>query len=104
MLGLYAGRKRAQGDAEAVNPPAEETSALKQFINDPTVMPSTIAQQVVAVVPGIAGGIAGFWLAGRLANANRVKTSGVLAAAGLTAVVTLFTVLLVVESEEFESA
>jgi len=75
-----------------------ERSVLADFFNDPSVMPATVAQQIFSVVPGIAGGIAGFILAAKLANARKVNTSGVLVASVLNAALTIGTIWLITEA------
>jgi len=58
-------------------------------------IPASIGQQIFSIVPGIAGGLAGFLLAYRLANATRVKTSTVIVVALANAVLTLATLFLI---------
>jgi hypothetical protein len=58
-------------------------------------IPATTAMQIFAVVPGVAGGLAGFWLARRIAERNEVRTSDVLKASGTVALATILAVLLV---------
>jgi hypothetical protein len=62
-------------------------------------MPTTVAQQLFSIVPSVAGGLSGLFLASKLANTTRVKTSGVLIAALANAVLTFATVFLVTEAE-----
>lgn len=71
-----------------------------EFMADPSVMPTTVAQQIFSIVPGIAGGIGGFLLASRLARASKVRTRGVLIASGVVALLTLGSIYLIVEADE----
>lgn len=79
---------------------AEKKGVFQQFMEDPTTMPSTIAQQIFSIVPGIFGGIAGFVLATRLADTPKVRTKGVLIASGLVALLTFGSIFLIVEAEK----
>jgi len=54
-----------------------------------SIMPASIGQQIFALVPGVAGGLAGFLLAYRLANTRRIKTAPVVFASLAIAAVTL---------------
>ncbi len=67
-------------------------------------MPTTMAQQIFSIVPGIAGGLSGFVLASKLAKVRRVKSKGVWIAAGLNALLTFATIFLIVEADEIEEA
>lgn len=58
-------------------------------------IPVTTAMQVFAVVPGVAGGIAGFWLAKRIAERDEVRTADVMKASLAVAAATLLAVLLI---------
>ena len=78
----------------------EEKGLFAQFMDDPSVMPATVAQQIFSIVPGIFGGIGGFILATRLAKARKVKTRGVIIASGVVALLTLGAIFLIVEAEE----
>lgn len=80
-----------------------EKGIFATFLEDPSVLPATVAQQVFSIVPGIFGGIGGFILAARLANARQVKTKGVLIASVGLAALTLGAIFLIVESDEFET-
>ena len=73
---------------------------IGSLINDPSTMPATLALQLFSIVPGIAGGLAGFVLASKLANTRKVKTKGVLLAALLNAVLTLGSIYLIVSADE----
>jgi hypothetical protein len=73
---------------------------IGSLIDDPSTVPSTLALQLFSIVPGIAGGLAGFVLASRLANTRRVKTKGVLLASLLNAVLTLGSIYLIVGADE----
>lgn len=66
------------------------------------MFPTALAIQVFSIVPGIAGGLAGFVLASKLSNAKRVKASEVLLAAGTVAAITFGAVFLVRTIDEFE--
>jgi hypothetical protein len=61
---------------------------------------STVAQQIFSIVPGVAGGLAGFFLALKLANTKRVNASEVLLASGIVAAVTFSVIFLVRTVEE----
>ena len=78
----------------------EKKGIFAQFMDDPTELPATVAQQLFSIVPGIAGGFAGFILAARLADTKRVKTKGVLIASALNAILTVATIFLIVAAEE----
>jgi len=88
----------AQNDEALVE--NEEQGIFAAFLEDPSVMPATVAQQVFSIVPGIFGGIGGFILAARLANARKVRTKGVLLASVGLAALTLGAIFLIVESDE----
>jgi hypothetical protein len=60
-----------------------------------SVMPASIGQQIFALVPGVAGGLAGFLLAYRLANARRVRTAPVLLVSLAIAIITISAIFLI---------
>jgi len=66
------------------------------------MLPASLAIQVFSIVPGIAGGVAGFVLAQKLSRAKTVKTTEVMTAAGTVALVTFLAVFLVRTIDEFE--
>lgn len=84
---------------EAIQP-QQNGSLWDEFVDDPSRMPATVAQQIFSIVPGIAGGLSGLFLAAKLANVTRVKTSGVIIAAIANALLTFLTVFLVVDADE----
>lgn len=86
----------------AIEPEENGRTLFQEFTDDPSKMPATVAQQLFSIVPGIAGGLTGLFLAGKLANVTRVKTSGVIMAAVANAVLTFLTVFLIVEADEIE--
>lgn len=95
----------AVDDAQALTlipEPPEQRSLLREFIDDPSQMPASIAQQIISIIPGIAGGLAGFYLAYRLANTRKVGTAGVLASSLLVAAVTFGAIYLVRDVGESE--
>jgi hypothetical protein len=63
-------------------------------------MPASYGQQAFAVTTGVAGGVAGLWIAKRLADSTRVKTRGVILASGVVIVATLAVVMLIEEASE----
>lgn len=65
-----------------------------------SIMPASIGQQVFALVPGVAGGLAGFLLAYRLANVRRVKTAPVLLISLAIAAITIAAIFLVQPAPE----
>jgi len=67
-----------------------------------SIMPASIGQQVFALVPGVAGGLAGFLLAYRLANARRVRTAPVVLVSLLIATVTLASIFLITPAPEVD--
>jgi hypothetical protein len=79
---------------------ADPSGVFSEFVQEPTTMPATIAQQVFSIVPGIAGGLAGLILGARLANTRKVKTSGVLLASGINAILTFASVYLIVSAKD----
>lgn len=80
---------------------AEDSKGIfSEFLEDPSVMPSTIAQQLFVVLPSAAGGIAGFILGARLADTPKVKTSRVLLTAGTLSALTFLSVYLIVGVDE----
>ena len=66
------------------------------------MLPASMATQIFSVVPGLAGGIAGFILATKIAKAKSVKATEVLMAAGAVALITFMSVFLVRTIDEFE--
>lgn len=73
----------------------EEESEQDEITTENWMLSSTVAQQIFSIVPGVAGGLAGFILALKLANTTRVKASEVLLASGLVALTTFSVVFLV---------
>jgi len=88
------------GNGTIENAADEEKGIFAQFLEDPSEMPATVAQQIFSIVPGIFGGIGGFVLATRLAKVRKVKTKGVLIASGVVALLTLGAIFLIVEADE----
>ena len=70
--------------------------------SDRWMVPSSLATQIFSVVPGLAGGLAGFVLASKLSNAKSVKASEVLLASGSVALITFMSVFLVRTIEEYD--
>lgn len=77
----------------------EEPAEQEEITTETWMFSSTVAQQIFSIVPGVAGGLAGFILALKLAGTTKVKASEVLLAAGLVALVT-FSVVFVVRTVE----
>lgn len=65
-----------------------------------SVMPASIGQQIFALVPGVAGGLAGFLLAYRLANVRRIKTAPVLLVSLAIAAITIAAIFFVQPADE----
>ena len=66
------------------------------------MLPASMATQIFSVVPGVAGGLAGFILATKISKAKSVKATEVLMAAGAVALITFMSVFLVRTIDEFE--
>ncbi len=82
---------------------AEEVAVVREEVTaDRWMVPASLATQIFSVVPGIAGGLAGFVLASKLANAKAVKASEVMMAAGTVAMVSFLAVFIVRTVDEFE--
>lgn len=77
----------------------EDEDIQEEITTETWMFSSTVAQQIFSIVPGVAGGLAGFILALKLANTKQVKASEVLLASGLVALVT-FSVIFVVRTVE----
>lgn len=97
MLARAHAQNSAQTETEAVENAPEGEGIISTLMNAKESMPATVAQQIFSVIPGIAGGLAGFLLAAKLANVKRVSTKGVLLAGALNAVLTFATIYLIVE-------
>jgi len=83
--------------------PSEGGAITREDVSsDRWMVPSSLATQIFSVVPGLAGGLAGFVLASKLSNAKSVKASEVLLASGSVALVTFMSVFLVRTIEEYE--
>jgi hypothetical protein len=96
----------AEFDPEAADEelaPEEEEGVVREEVTAARWMfPAALATQIFSIVPGVAGGLAGFVLASKLANAKSVKATEVLTAAGTVALVTFLAVFLVRTIDEFE--
>jgi cellobiose-specific phosphotransferase system component IIC len=68
-----------------------------------SIMPASIGQQVFALVPGVAGGLAGFLLAYRLANTRRVRTAPVILVSLAIAIITISAIFLINPAPEPEN-
>lgn len=64
------------------------------------MIPAPVAIQIFSIVPGLAGGITGFVLAQKLAEAKSVKATEVLLASGTVALFTFLSIFLVRTIEE----
>jgi len=82
-------------DEEAPIVRGEVTAARWMF-------PAALATQIFSIVPGVAGGLAGFVLASKLSNAKNVKASEVLLASGVVALITFMSVFLVRTIDEYD--
>ena len=83
--------------------PSEGGAITREDVSsDRWMVPSSLATQIFSVVPGLAGGLAGFVLASKLSNAKSVKASEVLLASGSVALITFMSVFLVRTIEEYE--
>jgi len=81
-------------DLEQEEPEREEITTHSWMFS------STVAQQIFSIVPGVAGGLAGFILALKLADTKQVKASEVLLASGIVALTTFAVVFMVRTVEE----
>jgi len=79
---------------------AEENQAISEKASTLSVIPASIGQQVFSIVPGIAGGLAGFLLAYRLSNVRRVRTVPVLLVSLGIAAVTILSIFLINPDED----
>jgi hypothetical protein len=77
----------------------EEEPEREEITTHSWMFSSTVAQQIFSIVPGVAGGLAGFVLALKLADTKKVKASEVLVASGLVALTT-FAVIFMVRTVE----
>lgn len=78
----------------------EEEPETEEITTESWMFSSTVAQQIFSVVPGIAGGLAGFILAVKLSDTKKVKASEVLLASAVVALTTFSVVFLVRTVEE----
>jgi len=78
----------------------EQEPELEEITTHSWMFSSTVAQQIFSIVPGVAGGLAGFILALKLANTKQVKASEVLLASGVVALTTFAVVFMVRTVEE----
>lgn len=81
--------------AEQSNPIADYYGSATARAKSMAIMPASIGQQIFALVPGMAGGLAGFLLAYRLANTRRVRTAPVLLVSLAIAVITISAIFLI---------
>lgn len=79
-----------------------EDDELEEVTSKNWMFPASLATQIFSIVPGIAGGLAGFVLASKLSNAKSVKATEVLMAAGSVALITFMSVFLIKTIDEFE--
>lgn len=87
--------------SEDVSP--EEVATTREDVTAKEWMfPTSLATQIFSIVPGVAGGLAGFVLASKLSNAKSVKASEVLLASGAVALITFMSVFLVRTIDEFD--
>jgi len=90
-------------DIDGAVVPEEDAPVQREEVTSANWMfPTSLAIQVFSIVPGIAGGLAGFVLASKLAKAKSVKASEVLLASGTVALITFAAVFLVRTIDEFE--
>jgi hypothetical protein len=78
----------------------EEEPEQEEITTHSWMFSSTVAQQIFSIVPGVAGGLAGFILALKLANTKKVKASEVLLASGVVALTTFSVIFMVRTVEE----
>lgn len=84
-------------------PPADDDGVTREEVtSEEWMIPSSLATQIFSIVPGIAGGLAGFVLASKLSNAKSVKATEVLMASGSVALITFLSVFLVKTIDEFD--
>lgn len=79
-----------------------EDDELEEVTSEKWMVPASFAIQIFSVVPGIAGGLAGFVLSSKLSNAKSVKATEVLMAAGSVALITFMSVFLVKTIDEID--
>mgnify|MGYP001818786720 CR=1 FL=1 len=94
--------EEATAPASSASPPEEDEVVREEITSDEWMIPSSLATQIFSIVPGIAGGLAGFVLASKLSNAKSVKATEVLMASGSVALITFLSVFLVKTIDEFE--
>lgn len=68
---------------------------------EPWMFSAPLANQIFSIVPGVAGGLAGFMLANRLARARAVSAPEVLMASSIVAIITFGSLFLIRTIEEF---
>jgi hypothetical protein len=78
----------------------EPEGQQEEITTESWMLSSTVAQQIFSIVPGVAGGLAGFILALKLANTKKVKASEVLLASGVVALTTFSVIFMVRTVEE----
>lgn len=89
--------------APVVDPEEDDDGVTREEVTSAEWMiPSSLATQIFSIVPGIAGGLAGFVLASKLSNAKSVKATEVLMASGSVALITFLSVFLVKTIDEFD--
>lgn len=92
-----------EGAAPTENGPREidfEEPEQEEITTHSWMFSSTVAQQIFSIVPGVAGGLAGFILALKLANTKKVRASEVLLASGVVALTTFAVIFMVKTVEE----
>lgn len=88
---------------EEVSPTDTSSDVVREEVTSQEWMiPASLSIQIFSIVPGIAGGLAGFVLASKLSNAKSVKATEVFLASGAVALVTFLSVFLVKTIDEFE--
>lgn len=87
---------------EPIIPPGEGEAISEEVTAETWMLPASLAIQIFSIVPGIAGGVTGFVLAQKLAQAKSVKATEVLLASGTVALVTFLSIFLVRTINEFE--
>lgn len=82
--------------------PEDAESIRGEVTAETWMVPASLAIQIFSIVPGIAGGVTGFVLAQKLAQAKSVKATEVLLASGTVALITFLSIFLIRTIEEFE--
>jgi len=92
----------AEEEREPILPVEDGAVSREEVTAGEWMFPTSLAIQIFSIVPGVAGGLAGFVLASKLATARSVKASEILLAAGTVAAITFGAVFLVRTIDEYD--